>query len=114
VTLVQSGSITRYLARKHRYCGDSEVEAALIDVAYEGANDFFGTFVTYIFATEEAKKPAVLANILKNVAPTQLALFSDLLKKNGQNGFLVGSRVWFVAHWFRVIELKLLSAGKLC
>jgi glutathione S-transferase len=93
VRLVQSGSIARYLARKHGYNGANEVEAARVDVAYEGANDFLGTLLGYTLGTPDAQKPAALRNLLSNQAPTQFQFFTSLLEKNGRNGYLVGNKV---------------------
>jgi glutathione S-transferase len=93
VRLVQSGSIARYLARKHGYNGANEAEAARVDVAYEGANDFLGTLLGYTLGTPDDQKPAALRNLLSNQAPTQFQFFTALLEKNGRNGYLVGDKV---------------------
>jgi glutathione S-transferase len=91
--LVQSGSMARYLARKHGYNGVNESEAARVDVAYEGANDFLGMLLSYTLGTPDAQKPAALLNLLTNQVPTQFQFFTALLEKNGRNGYFVGNKV---------------------
>lgn len=44
VFLAQSGAMVRYLARQHDLYGDSVVEAARIDMIYEGGNDLRKVF----------------------------------------------------------------------
>ncbi len=91
--LVQSGAIVRYLAKEHGLSGSNQKEAAQIDSVYEGVIDFFNIFVNWKWRTEESKKEALQQTILKETLPTQLGFFAALLEKNGNNGFIVGSKV---------------------
>jgi glutathione S-transferase len=94
LTLVQSGAIARHLARKHGYYGTSAQEAALIDQAYEGATDLFTNIAKAIFAPADQQAEAK-DKLAKETLPTQLEFFNKLLEKNGNNGFLVGSKLSF-------------------
>ena len=51
LTLVQSGAISRHLARKYGYNGGNAHEEALIDQAKEGANDAYTAVAKVIFGT---------------------------------------------------------------
>ncbi len=93
LALVQSGTIVRYLAKKHGYNGANEQEALHIDVAYEGAQDLLNQFVIYKFVIAEDKKEEARQRLVTETLPTQLGYFAALLEKNGNNGFLVGSKV---------------------
>jgi hypothetical protein len=46
-----------------------------------------------VFRTPEEQKAEAKAQLLADYLPGQLAIFSKLLEKNGDNGFLVGSKV---------------------
>jgi glutathione S-transferase len=77
LTLVQSAAIARHIARKHGYNGANALEEALIDQANEGVVDAFTAIAKAIWET----------------LPAQLTNFEKLLEKNGNNGFLVGSKL---------------------
>jgi glutathione S-transferase len=93
LSLAQSGAITRHLAREHGYYGTSAQEAALIDQAAEGVVDIRTRVIQAVFRTPEEQKAEARAQLLADYLPGQLAIFSKLLEKNGDNGFLVGSKV---------------------
>jgi glutathione S-transferase len=96
LVVAQSSAITLHLARQHGYYGANSDEAALIDQAAEGVIDIrtrFGQDVHMFRATDEKTK----AQFLSEYFPSQLEVFTTLLAKNGNNGFLVGSKVRCVA-----------------
>ncbi len=103
LVLVQSSAIVRYLAQEHGLSGSNKKEAAQIDSVYEGVIDFFNVFINWKWRTEESKKEAVQQTILKETLPTQLGFFAALLEKNGNNGFIVGSKV---RHYIDIKENK--------
>ncbi len=92
VTLVQRNAITRYLAKKHGFAGTNDVEAALIDVANEGVADIIAQVVVF-FRSPEDRREEIRQKIITEFLPTQLEYFAKLLEKNGNNGFLVGSKL---------------------
>jgi glutathione S-transferase len=92
LTIVQTAAISRHLAKKHGYSGTTAQEEALIDQAFEGVNDLRTAISKVIFAPAE-EQAAARETLIKETAPAQLASFSTLLEKNGNNGFLVGSKL---------------------
>jgi glutathione S-transferase len=93
LTLVQSMTIARYLARKHGYSGTNAHEEALIDQAAEGAGDVLTGLVKVLFFTPAEQQAEAKEKLIKETLPGQLASFEKLLEKNGDNGFLVGSKL---------------------
>lgn len=55
VSIAQSGTIARYLARKHGLFGTNEFEAVHIDELYEGTQDLY-TKLRSIKRADESKK----------------------------------------------------------
>jgi glutathione S-transferase len=93
LTLVQSSAIARHLARKHGYNGTNAHEEALIDQANEGVGDVLNGLVKVIFATPAEQQAEAKEKLVKETLPGQLTSFEKLLEKNGNNGFLVGSKL---------------------
>lgn len=81
LSIVQSASITRYLARKHGFNGSNEREAVAIDVLFEGASDLFTAIAKAAFA-DESKKAEEINNLLTNAAPNHLANLQRALEHN--------------------------------
>ena len=52
--LAQSHAIERYLARRHGLYGNSDAEAAMIDVICEGEADLFNMFRSMLFTKDDA------------------------------------------------------------
>jgi glutathione S-transferase len=96
LTLVQSGAIIRYLAKKHGYVGANANEQAHIDQAYEGVTDLRAPIMTVAFTSEGEQKAAAREKLITETVPRQLAFFNKLLEKNGNTGFLVGSKLSYV------------------
>lgn len=101
LSLVQSGAILRYLANKHGYAGANAQESALIDQLYEGVTDIRHRMSQAVFYAPEDKKAEAKEKFLNEYLPEQLANFTKLLEKNGNNGHLVGSKVgaFLLAAW---------------
>jgi glutathione S-transferase len=94
LVVAQSMAIVRHLARQHGYYGANSDEAALIDQAAEGVIDIRTRFVQDAFrTTDEEAKAKAKALFVAEYFPSQLEVFTTLLAKNGNNGFLVGSKV---------------------
>mmetsp|Transcript_20568 Transcript_20568/g.78861 ORF Transcript_20568/g.78861 Transcript_20568/m.78861 type:complete len:226 (+) Transcript_20568:27-704(+) len=85
--LAQSDAINRHLARKFGLAGKGIKEQALVDQAYEEANDLLNQVIKTLFsgATEEGK-----ATLLTTTIPKHVGHIKTLLEANGNNGFLVG------------------------
>jgi len=90
-TLVQTGAITRYLARKHNLYPADLHDGARADQIYEGATDYAGAFFTALFGDQNAKD-----HHNKDVIPKYLANFEKLLVSNHEGkGFFVGDKISF-------------------
>jgi glutathione S-transferase len=93
LTLVQTTAIARYLARKHGYNGTNAHEEALIDQASEGVGDVLTSLVKTLFFTPAEQLAEAKEKLVKETLPGQLANFEKLLEKNGNSGYLVGSKL---------------------
>ncbi|XP_055889864.1 glutathione S-transferase P 1-like isoform X2 [Biomphalaria glabrata] len=87
--LVQSNAILRHLARKHGLYGDTEEEAALIDMINDGVEDLRSKYVNLIYRNYENGKDEYIADL-----PNQLQPFEKLLSSNGadRSGCCVGTK----------------------
>jgi glutathione S-transferase len=92
LTLTQSSAIVRHLAKKHGYHGTNAHEEALVDQNFEGVVDLLNALRAVYQASEE-KKAEVKEKLAKETLPTKLGFFNKLAEKNGDNGFLVGSKL---------------------
>ncbi|XP_078530025.1 glutathione S-transferase P 1-like isoform X1 [Lissotriton helveticus] len=88
-TMFQSNAILRYLGRKHDLYGKNNKEAALIDMANDGAEDVREKFYKCLYVEWETGKEKYLENL-----PNELKPFERLLSQNS-SGFLVGSTISF-------------------
>ncbi|NXD15634.1 GSTM5 transferase, partial [Nothocercus nigrocapillus] len=80
--LTQSNAILRYIARKHKMCGDTEEEKVRVDMLENQVMDFRMSLVMVCYNPEfEKLKPGYLEQL-----PGKLKLFSSFL----------GDRKWFV------------------
>jgi glutathione S-transferase len=95
LTLVQSGAIIRYLARKHGYIGANANEQAHTDQAYAGVTDLRQLIMTVAFSSPGDQKTAAREKLITQTVPTHLAFFNKLLEKNGDTGLLVGTKLSF-------------------
>lgn len=102
--LVQSGAITRYLAKKHQLCGDGTVEQeVLCDMLNDSITDWrtmgYGPFEFELSyePTPEQRKKLVHANA------KYLPLFERQLWKNNSKNYLVGTQYTYPD--FRMWEL---------
>ena len=102
--LVQSGAITRYLAKKHQLCGDGTVEQdVLCDMLNDSITDWrtmgYGPFEFELSyePTPEQRTKLVHANA------KYLPLFERQLQKNNSKNYLVGTQYTYPD--FRLWEL---------
>ena len=93
MSIVQSASITRYLARKHGFNGSNEHEAVAIDVLFEGASDF-STAISKAQFADESNRANEINKLINEVAPKHLDHFQRALEHNkGGHGFFVGDKI---------------------
>ena len=81
VSIVQSSSITRYVARKYGLNGSNEHEAVAIDVLFEGVLDLL-TAVAMVQWADESNRANEANNLFTQVAPKHLANFQRALEHN--------------------------------
>jgi glutathione S-transferase len=93
--IAQSAAILRHLARQHGYYGDDADEAARIDQAAEGVVDIRYRLTQDVFnrSSTEDQKAKAKAQFLADYLPIQFDIFSKLIERNGDSGYLVGSKV---------------------
>ncbi|KAK3097340.1 hypothetical protein FSP39_008806 [Pinctada imbricata] len=84
--LVQTGAMTRYIARKAGIYGSNDEEKVMIDMYYEGSRDFQGLYMAIGFQDEKT----VLEKAKNFSTSRYLPKFNKRLTSNG-TGFLVGS-----------------------
>jgi len=87
LSLVQSGTITRYLARKHSYEGSNAAETADIDMVYEGFNDLYSKYVKLKFYPDP--KSGEEKAFVNEQLPGWLTSFDRIL---GKKKYFVGSK----------------------
>lgn len=86
--------MARYLARLYGFNGANDKEAILIDMVYEGSQDFLTNLVKVFVAPDETAKAAETEKLVKEVEPKWFGYFEKLLaKNNGGSGFFVGDKV---------------------
>ncbi|XP_076022604.1 glutathione S-transferase Mu 3-like [Genypterus blacodes] len=86
--IVQSNAIMRYIARKHKMCGETEEEQIRVDIMENQAMDFRNGFVMMCYTNLDAMKPGYvekLAGTLKD--------FSEYL---GDRKWFAGDKITFV------------------
>jgi len=90
-SLVQTGTIVRYLAKKYGLYPTDLHEAAKAELVYEGAADYTGSFFQAHFGDDKAKE-----HHIKDVLPKWFASFEKLLAGNHEGkGFFVGDKITF-------------------
>ncbi|EMP41707.1 Glutathione S-transferase Mu 1 [Chelonia mydas] len=93
--LTQSNAILRYIARKHKLCGETEEEMLRVDMLENQAMDFRMSLVMICYNPDfEKLKPGYLEQL-----PGKLKLFSQFL----------GKRKWFAGEKNRMLEPKCLD-----
>jgi len=113
VFLAQTGAILRYLSRKCGIYGSNDMEKALIDMAYDGIEDFYQRYIRMVYSDFENGKGKFLTETLPNVTlPTMQKLLQT--NKNGE-GFLVGDKISFADyHLFQFLDALLGLSGGTC
>jgi len=90
VSIVQSHSIARYLARKHNLYGSSNEEAAKIDQVLDGFIDLRNRFFL-VREASPAEKDAKMEEFKTKTVPHWFGLFEKVLEREG-TGYFVGSK----------------------
>lgn len=86
--ITQSNAIMRYIARKHKLCGETEDEKVRVDMLENQAMDFRNGFVMMCYTDLENKKPGYLESL-----PATLEQFSKFL---GNRKWFAGDKITFV------------------
>ncbi|XP_072853586.2 glutathione S-transferase Mu 1-like isoform X4 [Pogona vitticeps] len=87
--ITQSNAILRYLARKHKMCGETEEEMIRIDMLENQVMDFRMAFAKVCYSPDfEKLKPEYLEEL-----PGKLKLFSQFL---GDRKWFAGNKVTYV------------------
>ncbi|NXI38709.1 GSTM2 transferase, partial [Galbula dea] len=90
IKLTQSNAILRYIARKHRMCGETEEEMQLVDMLENHLMDLRLSFARLCYSPDfEKLKPAYLEQL-----PGKLRELSRFL----------GSRQWFVGNKLTFVD----------
>lgn len=94
ITLCQSMSVARYLAREFKLYGKTNIEMAYIDMILDTLLDVFTPFVTIAFMPEGDDKVKKMAEFKKDKQPVILGYLENILKKNpSKSGFAVGDKL---------------------
>ncbi|KAM9149008.1 uncharacterized protein ACDP82_006166 [Pangshura tecta] len=89
IKLTQSNAILRYIARKHKLCGETEEEMLRVDMLENQAMDFRMSLVMICYNPDfEKLKPGYLEQL-----PGKLKLFSQFL---GKRKWFAGEKITFV------------------
>jgi len=99
VKLCQSNACARYLARKFKMAGKTELEQAQIDMIIDCFEDSIKPMVAFMHAKDmpETEKAARKKTYVEEQLPAYLALLEGLLKANhGGDKFLVGDELTWV------------------
>merc|ERR1711941_13624 len=86
VTLVQSMTIVRYIARKYNLYGDLK-QGAIADLVLDGWGDVLAKFIPLVYPT---KNEEGLAAFVKDVAPAKVADFERIAVKYAEGGLIGG------------------------
>nr|QCU71299.1 glutathione S-transferase Mu 1-like protein [Eremias argus] len=87
--LTQSNAILRYIARKHKLCGETEEEIIRVDMLENQVMDFRMSLVMVVYNPDfEKLKPGYLEQL-----PGKLKLFSKFL---GDRKWFAGDKITFV------------------
>lgn len=86
--IVQSNAIMRYIARKHKMCGESEDECVRVDIMENQAMDFRNDFAMLCYTNFEKLKPGYLEKL-----PEKLQQLSNFL---GDRKWFAGDKITFV------------------
>jgi len=91
VKLSQSNTIARFLARRFKLAGKTDLEQARADMLADCYEDTLKPTMAYFFEKDEEKKAAAKKKFLEEQLPASLTLLEKLLKENnGGDGYLVG------------------------
>lgn len=111
--LAQTGAILRYLSRKQGTYGANDLEATLIDMAYDGIEDYYQRYIRMVYDNFENGKGPFLAETLPNV--TLPAMQKLLMSNKNGEGFLVGDKISFADyHLFQFLDALMSLSASAC
>ena len=104
LTLSQSVSIARFLARRFNLAGQGEYEQALVDMYADQVSDLINELVKAHFESDESRKEQLNAKVQSETLPNSLRLFEQRLAQTG-TGYLVGNGLTYAdLHLFATLE----------
>nr|QUF59400.1 glutathione S-transferase GSTS4-1 [Brachionus angularis] len=105
LTLAQTTSIARYLARKFRLAGKSIEEQAVVDMFGDQVTDIMNEFVKTVQESDENKKKQIMQHVQNEVMPNNLKLFEARIAES-RSGYLVPSGLtWTDLYLFNLLEM---------
>jgi glutathione S-transferase len=112
-TLCQSNAIARYVARKHKLAGHTELESAQVDMTIDCFEDSTKPILQFFFEKDEAKKGELKKKYLEEQLPQFLTQLENLLKQNhGGDKFFVGTELtWADLAFITFVGWTALAAG---
>jgi len=114
IKLAQSNTIARYLARKYKLAGKTDLDQAKVDMFVDCFEDSTKPMMGIFFETDEAKKTELKKKFKDETLPGHLTLLENLLKQNhGGDGFLVGTELtWADLSFINFIGWTVMAAGE--
>lgn len=106
VTICQSQTIARFLARKFGLAGKTDIDQARADMIVDCIADTIKPVLKFLFQADEACKAERRKKFLEEHLPKSLAGLEKMLKENkGGDGFFVGdSLTWADIAFFAMSE----------
>ncbi|XP_071954767.1 glutathione S-transferase-like [Antedon mediterranea] len=112
LTIVQSNTILRYLARKHSLYGNNDLEALKIDMFNDGVEDLRVAYTNMIYRNYDGKD-----DFVNKSAPPQLELLESLMKANNggaDGGFAAGKQISFTDfNFYNLLDVFLILSPTL-
>lgn len=87
----QSNAISRYLAKKYKFAGKTDLEELKVDMLIDCFEDLAKPIGTWHFEADETRKATLKKKLVEEQLPASLGNLEKLLKSNkGGDGFFVG------------------------
>ncbi|XP_019637401.1 PREDICTED: hematopoietic prostaglandin D synthase-like [Branchiostoma belcheri] len=108
VTLSESATIARFVAKRAGLAGEGDVQQARADMVVDAVRDVFGKVAAAFFEKDETKKGELIKELAENTLPTFL---NNVEKLANPSGYFVGdSLTWSDIEFYYVLE----AAGGMC
>jgi glutathione S-transferase len=112
VTLCQSNTCARYVARKLHLAGKTDEDQARADMIVDCFEDIAKPIMAFFFEKDEAKKAELKKKYLEEQLPSFLTMLETLLKANqGGDKYFVGNELTWADLSFLVLIGWLTMAG---